>query len=50
MTTCEEVVDFIAECYRNNWDLDCDDLSEILAGNFQYVRDANTIAVEDYQP
>lgn len=41
MTTAEQIVDFLAECYRNQWDIDHDDISEILAGNFDYVRKQN---------
>lgn len=34
----EMLVDFLAECYRSNWDLDSGDISDILAMDFQSVR------------
>ncbi len=38
------VNNFLQECIDNDWDLDVDDIKHILDHDFQYVRDANTIA------
>jgi uncharacterized membrane protein len=40
-------VDCLNECKTKGYDLDTDDIQHILDGDFEYVRKANTIAVDD---
>lgn len=39
----ENIAYFLDECVKNNWDLDVEDIKQILQGNFDFVRDSNTI-------
>jgi hypothetical protein len=34
----ERVIDFLAECYQANWDLENHDISDVLALDFDAVR------------
>ena len=36
-------MNFLQECIDNDWDLDVDDIKHILALDFAYVRDSNTV-------
>lgn len=37
----DKIVDFLAECYTKSWDLEYHDLSDILAMDFDEVRNKN---------
>lgn len=38
-----ELYEFLSECRTNDWELDSDDISHILAGDFDYIRKQHII-------